>query len=126
MGVSDISIIIAVLSSSVITALINYYFSRKKSDTEVESMAIKNFETIVERLTKEVDRNTHQIALMEAKEKIYIENSNLLMKDKIELSNRVLKLEQGNRELHEENKSLKIQVDKLKKELDNKQQKSQV
>jgi len=119
-------IVIAVLSSSVITALINYYFSRRKTDTEIESLVVKNFEIIVERLTKEVDRNSLQIAQLEAKEKLYIENSNLLMKDKIELSNRVLKLEQGNRELHEENKNLKKQVDKLKTELEGKQQKSQV
>jgi hypothetical protein len=66
-------------------------------------------------MSKELDRTIQRIDDLEKKEALFIQNSNLLLKDKLELTGRVLKLETDNRLLHAENKKLKEKIDALEK-----------
>jgi len=112
-----ISETIALISCGGVGTLISYLFNRRKNKGELESIIYANYELIITRLGKEVDRNSEKLLQMEAREKLFIENTNLLMKDKMELSGRVLKLEESNKILHSENMSLKKSIDQLMVEL---------
>ena len=73
----------------------------------IESLVVNNYREIVDDLRQEITRMKDRISDVEKKERLYIEQSNLLIKDKQELSIRILQLEKDNKYLFEENVKLK-------------------
>lgn len=102
-----LKIVFILLGSTVLTALINAWFNRKKTNAEIESLVVNNYREIVDDLRQEIVRMKDRISDVEKKERLYIEQSNLLIKDKQELSIRILQLEKDNKYLFEENVKLK-------------------
>lgn len=108
-----LEILFLILGSSAISVIINNLFLRKKTNVEIESIIVKNYKDIVSDLKSELERIKIQVDDLSRKEQLYIENSNLLLRDKVELSKRVSQLEKDNVYLHEENRKLKQHIQKL-------------
>lgn len=109
-----LEILALVLGSSAIAALVNAWFNRKKVAAEVETMVVSNYQKIVEDLQDEIKRLKLRVDEMDSREKLYIEQANLLLKENHELSLRVFQLEKDNKYLHEENQKLKKIINNIK------------
>jgi|688.fasta_scaffold567167_1 hypothetical protein len=107
--------ILIATSCAIAGALINSFFGKKKQNAEIEGMIVTNYQKILEDLRLEVGRLRDRIGEVEAKELLYMEQSNLLLRDKQELSIRILQLEKDNKYLFEENQKLKKALTELKK-----------
>jgi len=107
--------ILALLSgSSILVAFVNALFNRRKISAEIETHVVKNYKDIVIDLRDELKRLQERVDQMQAKESLYIEQANLLIKDKSELALRVFQLEKDNKYLHSENQKLKDIIEKYK------------
>lgn len=99
-----------IFSSSAVGIVVTALLNRRKNKAEIESIVVDTYKDIVNDLRGEISRMKDQIQTLQSKELLYIENSNLLLKDKMELSNRVLHLEKENRDLLNEIKILKGKI----------------
>lgn len=88
-----INLIIGVMGGgTLLTVIVTQWFSKKITDKEIESIVVKNYETIIDRLVKEVDRLNARIDAMQ-------DNESQLMEQKTDLEHRVMLLEADNKEL---------------------------
>lgn len=114
-GSQVINILGIILGSSVFTAVITFFLSRRKNNAEIDHIIITNYSAIVEDLRSEITRMKERLSEVEAKEKLYIEQSNLLIRDKQDLSLRIFQLEKDNKYLFEENVKLKKALQDINK-----------
>lgn len=117
MNLDTIELLGLVLGSSTVTVIVTSFFNRNKTKAEIESIVVDTYKDMVSDLRSELTRIKLQIVELNNKEMLYIENSNLLLKDKTELSKRISVLESENKELVKENVEFKSQIKELRRKI---------
>ena len=109
-----IELIGVMLGSSTITGVVMILVNRKKIKAETEDLVATTYQKLVQDLRKQIDLMAKDLEDLKGRERLYLENSNLMLKAKDELKNRVRKLEERERELLTEIKRLRAELAEYK------------
>lgn len=112
--VEVLGVAVGLLGGSGVTSVITFILNRNKNKAETESVVVKMYNSLAQDMREELKRMRDEIDALRKKEILYLEQSNMLMKDKDLMRERVRKLEEINNSLKEERKQLHEEIAELK------------